>query len=148
MISRTVPLAYLFVAMSLTSLFGNPSQLLAQQEKPDSAAADETKAGEQPDEAKPKRAKPRGRLPVYYTRVVSQEQRDQIYALQAKFQAEIDKLLSQLKLMEQQRDADIRKVLSPEQQKRVDALVAEAKLKREERRKPSAKTGDGEESTP
>lgn len=145
MITRTVPLAYLVLTMAFTTFFADANPLLGQEEKTKAAEGSAT-PGEPPAA---KRAKPRGRLPVYYSRVVSQDQREQIYGLQAKFQAEIDKLLAQLKQLEEQRDADVRKVLTDDQREKVDALVAEAKARREARRKETAsKTGETPESTP
>ena len=141
MITRTVPLACLLAAIAVAALRSD-AQLSAQQEDPKPAKA----GGEQTKAAPAKRAKPRGRLPVYYSRVVSQDQREQIYGLQAKFQEEIDKLLLQVRKIEEQRDADVRDVLSTDQQKKVDAFVAEAKAKREARRKSTAADSDAGES--
>ena len=145
MITRTVPLACLLAAIAVAALRSD-AQLSAQQEDPKPAKAGEGTAGEQTKAAPAKRAKPRGRLPVYYSRVVSQDQREQIYGLQAKFQEEIDKLLLQVRKIEEQRDADVRDVLSTDQQKKVAAFVAEAKAKREARRKSTAADSDAGES--
>jgi KaiC/GvpD/RAD55 family RecA-like ATPase len=113
--------------MALTAASaGIPSGSLAQQDDPPTAAT------------ATKGAKPRGRLPVYYVRVVTQEQREKIYSLQAKFQTDIDRLLIELKKIERQRDLEVRGVLKPEQQEKVDEWVAEAKAKREQRRKANS----------
>ena len=80
-------------------------------------------------EAKPPR-KVRGRLPAYYSRVVSQEQREEIYAIQARFAAEMQKLKEQLEAMEQARDKEVSGVLTADQKKQVDAMVAAARAKR------------------
>jgi hypothetical protein len=131
--TRLFPLARFIVAMAITTTaFATPHQLLAQQDGVTAPKA----AGD--EEAVKARAKPRGRLPVYYSRVISQDQRETIYGLQAKFQAEIDKLMEQLRKLEADRDLEVRKVLSEEQKQRVDAFVAEAKAKRESRQKKTS----------
>ncbi|HIF35031.1 MAG TPA: hypothetical protein EYG57_09050 [Planctomycetes bacterium] len=125
--TRIFPLACLIVTLAVASAAtALPTNTFAQQEDPPPAVT------------LTKRAKPRGRLPVYYARVVTQEQRNKIYVLQAKFQIDLDKLLAELKKVEKQRDTEIRGVLNPDQQEKVDAWVAEAKAKREKRRKTSS----------
>ena len=84
---------------------------------------------------KKERAKPRGRLPAYYSRVVTSEQREQIYGIQAKFAVEMEKLRMQLETLGEQRDAEVRKVLSDEQRAKVASYQAEAKKRRLERSK-------------
>lgn len=69
---------------------------------------------------------PRGRLPAYYGQVVNQQQREQIYAIQAKYSARIAELQKQLEELRAQRDAEIEKVLTPEQLKRIAELRARA----------------------
>jgi uncharacterized protein HemX len=69
---------------------------------------------------------PRGRLPAYYGQVVNQQQREQIYAIQAKYNARIAELQKQLADLRAQRDAEIEKVLTPEQLKRIQQLRAQA----------------------
>ena len=86
------------------------------------------------------RKKPRGRLPNYYSQVVSETQRGEIYKLQADYSAKIEALQKQIDDLESMRDSEVRGVLTDEQQKRVDELSAAAKKKSDERRAKSKKT--------
>ena len=63
---RITPLA---IAAVMIALVGVPFQLQGQD-----AAKDEAAAAKKADKVKRPRKKPRGRLPAYYTRVVSPEQ--------------------------------------------------------------------------
>ncbi|MAG92366.1 MAG: hypothetical protein CMJ48_01245 [Planctomycetaceae bacterium] len=106
--------------------------------------ADETSpkvATQTPEEAKSAtpRKKARGRLPNYYGQLgVSEQQRTKIYELQSGFSAQIAKLRDQISVLEKQRNTEVRNVLTEDQQKRYDELLAKAKLKREEARKKRA----------
>ena len=80
-----------------------------------------------------KRAKPRGRLPAYYGKVVDRKQREKIYAIQKTHAAEIKKLQAQLKDLLAKRDTEVAAVLSAEQQAEVAKLVAAAKAERQKR---------------
>ncbi|HJT35643.1 MAG TPA: hypothetical protein VJ783_26685 [Pirellulales bacterium] len=89
------------------------------------------------------RAKPRGRLPAYYARVVSGEQRDKIYAIQQSYEAKIADLQAQLKALTDKRDAEVAAVLTADQKSKVDQLAADAKAKRATRSgKGDAAAGD------
>lgn len=77
------------------------------------------------------RREPRGRLPRYYAQVVTQKQREQIYAIQQQYTGSIAELEQQIDSLVAKRDAEVRAVLSPEQQHEVDELYAEAERKRE-----------------
>jgi len=79
--------------------------------------------------------KPRRRLPYYYAKVVTPQQRETIYQIQAQYEPQIAELRKQLKALVAKRDAEIRDVLSEEQQKHLDELIAEAKRKAAQRRK-------------
>src|SRR5688500_152304 len=70
--------------------------------------------------------KPRGRLPLYFAKVVTSEQREKIYGIQATYQEQMDALMEQLSALEQKRDAEVQAVLTPEQQKRVADMLEEA----------------------
>ena len=72
----------------------------------------------------------RGRLPAYYSRVVSQEQRTEIYSVQARFNEQMAELRKQLETLAAQRDKEVRGVLTPDQQRQVDEMVAAAKARR------------------
>ena len=90
----------------------------------ESPAATENAPGPQP----PRR--PRGRLPTYFARVVTAQQRETIYDLQAQYQEQLDELLEQVRKLEQQRDMEVFQVLNPEQQQQVKAWNEEARQRR------------------
>jgi len=71
-----------------------------------------------------------GRLPVGYSAIVKKSQRKQIYAIQDKYQTQIDDLKKQIDAIEEQRDAEIVNVLS-EEQKKILAFIL--KLRAEEK---------------
>jgi len=77
-----------------------------------------------------KAKKPRGRLPNYYKDVVSQQQREQIYAIQAEYRDKIAALKAQLAAMTKERDEKVAGVLTAEQIQKVEQLKAEAAAKR------------------
>lgn len=95
------------------------------------------------DAAPAARAKPRGRLPAYYAKVISAPQKEQVYRVQAEYEQRIDALESQIAALEKQRNDAIRALLTPEQRKQVDALAAEAKTKRDARQ-AALKRAEGE----
>ncbi len=74
--------------------------------------------------------KVRVRLPPYYTRVVDDKQREQIYAIQRECAPSIEALKTQLAALVKQRNDKIEGVLTPEQRKEVERLREEAKAKR------------------
>lgn len=88
---------------------------------------------------KKERTKPRGRLPAYFSAVVSEEQREQIYGVQQKYAKQIDELERQLDELVAQRDKEVEGVLTPEQLEKVIAKREEAAAKR---RQPQDKTSD------
>jgi Spy/CpxP family protein refolding chaperone len=90
----------------------------------------------QPREAKG--ADLKGRLPTYYAQIVTEDQRQRIYQIQASYDPKIDALKAELDALVAKRDAEIRDVLSPAQQRRLDARIAEAQAKREAKAKKKA----------
>ena len=89
----------------------------------------ETPVAEEPQAAKDKEF--RGRLPAYYGRVVDEEQRKKIYAIQRDYAPRIDFLKGQLAALIAERDEKVAGVLTPEQLKKVEQLKVEAKAKRD-----------------
>jgi len=83
------------------------------------------------DDAAPKRKVARGRLPAFYAQVVAPEQKEQIYAVQKEYLPRIKELRAQLVALQSERDAKCRALLTLEQQKKVDELMAAAKAARE-----------------
>ena len=74
--------------------------------------------------------KPGNRLPPYYRSVVDEKQRDAIYKIQEQHRSKIDDLKAQLAAAMKQRDDQIVAVLTPEQQAKIQALIAAAKAKK------------------
>lgn len=105
---------------------------LALAQAPDKKASDAAKPAT--GAAVKQRAKDRGRLPTYYARVVSGDQREKIYAIQQSYQPKIDDLQAQLKALIEKRDAEVEAVLTEDQKAKVHQLTAEAKAKRAQRK--------------
>jgi len=98
----------------------------------------EKAAAPQPAAAK-QANKPRGRLPSFYKELVDQKQREAIYKIQQEYAAKIADLQAQLEAVTTERDEKIAAVLTPEQHKKLEALRAAAKAKREPKDKPAPK---------
>lgn len=81
----------------------------------------------------------RGRLPNYYRYVVTPQQRETIYKIQAEYAPKIDALRAELEALIDERDEKVAAVLTPQQRKKVEQLKAAAKAKREKRKKAAAK---------
>ena len=102
--------------------------VLSADDKPAADAQQKGATAAQTESEKPKR-----RLPNHYAAVVTPEQREQIYAIQAEYNAEIDVLLAQIKELEDKRDAAIDATLSAEQLETVAKLKAEAEARKKQR---------------
>ncbi len=82
-----------------------------------------------------------GRLPNHFARLdLSDKQREQIYAVQAKFKAQIEDLESQLEMQKGKRDAEIEGVLTSDQRKKLKSLIEEARKKAEARKGAAEKS--------
>jgi Spy/CpxP family protein refolding chaperone len=88
----------------------------------------------------------RSRLPNHYAKVVTEEQRSKINAIQEQYAPQIDKLRDELDAVVDKRDADIEKVLTPAQRKEVEKLRAESQARRA--KADSEADGDAAESEP
>jgi Spy/CpxP family protein refolding chaperone len=103
--------------------------------------------GDSPEGDKP--AKPRGRLPAYYSRVVTPEQRAEIYSIQEEYAPQIEELVLQLQTLIAERDSKVSGVLTPEQLDEIKQLKADA---RSRQRQPASEdagedaSGEGEEA--
>lgn len=89
-------------------------------------------AAAKPD-AKPavkKRAKPRGRLPAHFGKIVDPQQREAIYKLQSEYAPKIEALRAELQALLAKRDADVESVLTAEQKEKLAELRAAAASKR------------------
>lgn len=91
----------------------------------------------QPVAEKKERAKPRGRLPAYFSSVVTPEQREKIYAIQARYAEELDNLQQQLDMLVVQRDKEVEDVLTPEQKAKVMQMRDDARDRRAASKKPA-----------
>jgi Spy/CpxP family protein refolding chaperone len=114
------------LAIVLAAAFAVPSlmQPAAAQPKGKAEKVDKKAAG---------RKEVKGRLPAHYSKIVDDAQRDRIYRIQAKYSARIEALQAQLDTLQAERDAEIRAVLTPEQQDQLDTLVTDAKAARAEK---------------
>jgi hypothetical protein len=72
----------------------------------------------------------KGRLPPYFADIVTDEQRQQIYALQEKYARTLTSLQEQIAKLEKQRDAEIEAVLDAEQKKELKLSRERAAAKR------------------
>ena len=118
-----------------------PISLRAADEKP--AVKSEAGAEKKPGKKSP--ADYRGPLPFYYGKVIAPDQKEKIYDIQAKYEAELSALQKQGKELLAKRDAEIDAVLTPEQREKVAAMRAEAKTKTPPGKKP-AKSESGAKS--
>jgi len=74
--------------------------------------------------------KKKGKLPAYYADIVSQAQREQIYAIQAAHEKKIAALREQLDAAEKVRDDEIEAVLDAQQKAKLATARAEAAAKK------------------
>jgi hypothetical protein len=86
-------------------------------------------------------AKAKGRLPPYYAAIVTDKQRQIIYAVQAKYEQQIAALNDQLQALEKQRNLEIENVLTPDQR----LLLKKAQDEATAKRKKSAEEKKAEE---
>lgn len=76
--------------------------------------------------------KPKGRLPPNYGKLgLTDKQKTSIYAIQAKYETQLDELEKQLDDLKAKRDTEVKTVLNDNQRKSLDDLLAEAKKKKE-----------------
>lgn len=133
---------FIVVGLLLSGLWG-PERVLGQEKsKPAATQPPATPAAAAPQsdvppadspDAQRTRKPPRGRLPAYYGRVVSEEQRLEIYRIQAMYNKQIDDLRSQIEGLLTQRDAEVSDVLTEEQLREVEQLAEAARSRRSTR---------------
>lgn len=88
--------------------------------------------------AKPEKT-PSPRLPNNFGKLeLSDAQKDQIYAAQARYNGQIDVLEEQIKSLKEKRDAEIEKVLSLAQKQKLKALQTEPKKKKDDKAEKEA----------
>jgi hypothetical protein len=73
------------------------------------------------------------RLPAYYADVVSEEQRKQIYDIQAKYAKQLQDLNEQLLALTKKQNDEIEAVLTAEQKEKVAAAQAAASAKKKKK---------------
>lgn len=100
------------------------------------------KAGNAADAPAKARAKPRGRLPSHYGKVVDPAQKEKIYKIQQSYEPKIAELNAQLQALRDKRDAEIDAVLTAEQRQKVAQYQADAKKQRAAKA-GAANTDDG-----
>jgi len=114
---------------------GQPAAQAAAQQTP-SAQTPAQQAGTQPGAPAPTRTTDsaeetfRPRLPMYYGKVVTEEQRQKIYDIQRKYFPQIRALQKQLDALIAKRDAEIEAVLTPQQKAEIERLRKEAAARR------------------
>jgi TolA-binding protein len=84
------------------------------------------------------RKSPRGRLPAYWSDVVEPEQKDQLYAVQKKYEAQIDELEAQIEALEAKREAEMTELLTPDQREKLARVRAFWQNEQELKRKKEA----------
>ena len=70
------------------------------------------------------------RLPAYYSDLVSDEQREQIYTIQQKYFQQINPLREQIQALEMKQQEEIEAVLSPEQRDKLKKAMEKARERR------------------
>ncbi len=123
------------LAVSCGALAGRAVPMADSDTQPQAAAEVSpapAKEVQSPAQVEPSAQKPfRGRLPAYYRQVVTEEQRQAIYQIQAEYAPKIAELRAKLEALIAEQDAKIQAVLSPEQLKQVERLREEGKKARE-----------------
>ena len=90
----------------------------------------ENQLAESQDKDQPKPRVKARRLPTYYSRVVTQTQRESIYEIQDRYDLEIQKIEAQILEKVKERDQEVEKILEPDQLAQVKRWTEEAKQRR------------------
>src|SRR4051812_18342021 len=98
-----------------------PVALLAADEKAESKKAPAAMKADAT--AKADDAQVKGRLPAGYSKIVDAGQKQKIYTIQSKYDSQLDALKKQIQDLTAQRDAEIRGVLTADQQKKLDETL-------------------------
>ena len=83
---------------------------------------------------------PKGRLPPHYAKVVTEEQREKIYAIQAEYRTKIETARAQLDALVKEEKDKISAVLTEEQKKKVEEFQTPAKAKKGAEKTDAQKT--------
>jgi len=119
---------------------GNAAQPAAGEQKAGPAAEKPKDKNASPKEPKAKKAREfTGRLPAYFSGVVTEEQRQKIYAIQKDFAAKIQPLRRQIGSLAKERDEQISALLTPDQKQKIQGLKAAAKKGQEAKKDAESK---------
>ena len=125
------------LALVMGLVFGVAGNAFGATPKAGDKAADTKKTADKAaDKAADKTADkpPHHQVPPYYAKIgISDAQKTSIYGIQDKYAPELVKLQEQIDAAKAKRDAEIRAVLTPEQQKELDAAIAAAAAKKDEK---------------
>lgn len=100
-----------------------PVRLIAQE-------ADSQQTTEEPAPSKT-RKKPRGRVPNHYGKIgLTNEQKEEIYAVQAKYREQIESLQAQINELQQEEASEIYLVLTDNQKESLKKILAEVAERR------------------
>jgi hypothetical protein len=86
--------------------------------------------GNSPTKATIKNKGPKGRLPPHYAKVVTEEQRGKIYAIQEEYRGKIEAARAQLDALLKEEKAKISAVLTEEQKKKLEEFQSNTKTKK------------------
>ncbi|HUG18041.1 MAG TPA: hypothetical protein VMM56_03640 [Planctomycetaceae bacterium] len=126
--SKFLAIACLAVGALVVSGIGLNSPSLAAQQATQAEEARQEKT----------RKPPRGRVPAGLGKIgVSEKQKEEIYAIQSRYQAEVQDLLEQLEELKSQEAEEIHNVLTDDQKLALKKYRDEATAKRKAQSKPS-----------
>jgi hypothetical protein len=77
------------------------------------------------EEPKKAEGKAKGFLPPFWKDIVSEDQKQKVYEIQAKYKKELDELRAKVKEVETKRDKEMLALLSPEQKKSLEDKIKE-----------------------
>jgi len=124
--------------MMMLAMLWSGTELRAQKSANEKGGSDkDVKVKATPNGSKSERSKYR-RLPPYFNEVVTPDQRDKIYALQEQYAERLKKLQEDMYALQAKREEEIDAILSADQRQRVMELAARAKANR----KSAKPTGD------
>lgn len=76
-------------------------------------------------------AEPSGRLPTYYSEIVTQDQRLKIYTIQSGYNTKIEQLEAEISKLEAAMKKEMEAVLTPPQLERLEELAKEDEIRRQ-----------------
>jgi hypothetical protein len=126
MIRKIAGVSGMVAAIAVLVAVCQPAAALQKRATKEKTAAAKEKAEVKDTETK----KSTMRLPMYYTSVVNDDQREKIAAAFSKYNAKIAKLRAEIDEVTAERDAALAEMLTPAQRTKVAELKEEAKAKR------------------